>query len=38
VLSLTRCSAQIVPPPRATMKESMEGLIAHFKQFSEGYK
>ncbi|CEH17308.1 nadh-ubiquinone oxidoreductase [Ceraceosorus bombacis] len=28
---------KIVPPPRATMKESMEGLIAHFKQFSEGY-
>ncbi|WOO85206.1 NADH-ubiquinone oxidoreductase subunit, mitochondrial [Vanrija pseudolonga] len=28
---------KIVPPPRATMKESMEALIHHFKLFSEGY-
>jgi NADH dehydrogenase (ubiquinone) Fe-S protein 2 len=28
---------KIVPPPRATMKESMEALIHHFKIFSEGY-
>lgn len=25
------------PPPRAVMKESMEGLIHHFKYFTEGY-
>ncbi|TKY85582.1 hypothetical protein EX895_005744 [Sporisorium graminicola] len=28
---------KLVPPPRATMKESMESLIHHFKLFSEGY-
>lgn len=28
---------KIVPPPRKTMKESMEALIHHFKLFSEGY-
>ncbi|SGY16578.1 BQ5605_C012g06915 [Microbotryum silenes-dioicae] len=28
---------KIVPPPRASMKESMESLIHHFKLFSEGY-
>ncbi|KAK4687625.1 NADH dehydrogenase (ubiquinone) Fe-S protein 2, partial [Tremellales sp. Uapishka_1] len=28
---------KIVPPPRASMKESMESLIHHFKIFSEGY-
>lgn len=28
---------KLVPPPRATMKESMEALIHHFKLFSEGY-
>ncbi|KAG6329392.1 hypothetical protein ID866_9697 [Astraeus odoratus] len=28
---------KIVPPPRASMKESMEALIHHFKIFSEGY-
>lgn len=28
---------KIVPPPRASMKESMEALIHHFKLFSEGY-
>ncbi|KAJ3194591.1 NADH dehydrogenase [ubiquinone] iron-sulfur protein 2 [Irineochytrium annulatum] len=28
---------KIVPPPRATMKESMEALIHHFKLYSEGY-
>ncbi|KND01476.1 NADH dehydrogenase (quinone), D subunit [Spizellomyces punctatus DAOM BR117] len=29
--------AKIAPPPRATMKESMEALIHHFKLYSEGY-
>jgi NADH dehydrogenase (ubiquinone) Fe-S protein 2 len=29
--------AKIVPPPRATMKESMEALIHHFKLYSEGF-
>ncbi|KAH9858249.1 NADH-ubiquinone oxidoreductase [Lenzites betulinus] len=28
---------KLVPPPRASMKESMESLIHHFKLFSEGY-
>ncbi|KAI8812409.1 putative NADH dehydrogenase 49K chain [Cladochytrium replicatum] len=28
---------KIVPPPRATMKESMEALIHHFKLYSEGF-
>lgn len=28
---------KISPPPRAYMKESMEGLIHHFKLYSEGY-
>lgn len=28
---------KIVPPSRATMKESMEALIHHFKLYSEGY-
>lgn len=28
---------KIVPPARATMKESMEALIHHFKLFSEGF-
>lgn len=28
---------KITAPPRASMKESMEGLIHHFKQFSEGF-
>jgi len=28
----------VVPPPRATMKESMEALIHHFKLYSEGYQ
>ncbi|TIB84159.1 hypothetical protein E3Q10_02142 [Wallemia mellicola] len=28
---------KIVPPPRASMKESMESLIHHFKIFSEGF-
>ncbi|KAJ7728123.1 NADH-ubiquinone oxidoreductase [Mycena olivaceomarginata] len=28
---------KLVPPPRASMKESMESLIHHFKIFSEGY-
>lgn len=28
---------KIVPPPRASMKESMESLIHHFKLYSEGY-
>lgn len=28
---------KIAPPPRATMKEDMEGLIHHFKLFSEGF-
>ncbi|KAL2916271.1 ndufs2, NADH ubiquinone oxidoreductase 49 kd subunit [Polyrhizophydium stewartii] len=28
---------KITPPPRATMKESMEALIHHFKLYSEGY-
>jgi NADH-quinone oxidoreductase subunit D len=27
---------KVAPPPRAEMKESMEGLIHHFKLFSEG--
>ncbi|HLD84403.1 MAG TPA: NADH-quinone oxidoreductase subunit D, partial [Coxiellaceae bacterium] len=25
------------PPPRDVMKESMEGMIHHFKYFTEGY-
>jgi NADH dehydrogenase (ubiquinone) Fe-S protein 2 len=29
--------AKISPPPRETMKESMEALIHHFKLYSEGY-
>ncbi|UZJ56989.1 hypothetical protein CBS101457_006309 [Exobasidium rhododendri] len=28
---------KLTPPPRASMKESMESLIHHFKLFSEGY-
>ncbi|KAG1879618.1 Ndufs2, NADH:ubiquinone oxidoreductase 49 kd subunit [Suillus tomentosus] len=28
---------KLAPPPRASMKESMEALIHHFKLFSEGY-
>ncbi|KAN0121631.1 NiFe hydrogenase-like protein [Russula decolorans] len=28
---------KLVPPPRASMKESMESLIHHFKIFSEGF-
>jgi NADH dehydrogenase (ubiquinone) Fe-S protein 2 len=28
---------KLVPPPRTSMKESMESLIHHFKLFSEGY-
>jgi NADH dehydrogenase (ubiquinone) Fe-S protein 2 len=28
---------KITSPPRASMKESMEALIHHFKLFSEGY-
>lgn len=28
---------KVSPPPREVMKESMEGLIHHFKYFSEGY-
>lgn len=28
---------KLVPPPRASMKESMESLIHHFKLFSEGF-
>ncbi|KAF8555094.1 Ndufs2, NADH:ubiquinone oxidoreductase 49 kd subunit [Imleria badia] len=28
---------KLVPPPRASMKESMQALIHHFKLFSEGY-
>lgn len=28
---------KIVPPPRASMKESMESLIHHFKLYSEGF-
>lgn len=28
---------KISPPPREVMKESMEGLIHHFKHFTEGY-
>ncbi|KAF9237057.1 Ndufs2, NADH:ubiquinone oxidoreductase 49 kd subunit [Melanogaster broomeanus] len=28
---------KLVPPPRASMKESMEALIHHFKLYSEGY-
>ncbi|KAF9447841.1 NADH dehydrogenase I, D subunit [Macrolepiota fuliginosa MF-IS2] len=28
---------KLVPPPRASMKESMEALIHHFKLFSEGF-
>ena len=29
---------KIVPPKRAEMKQSMEGLIQHFKLYTEGYK
>jgi NADH dehydrogenase (ubiquinone) Fe-S protein 2 len=29
---------KLTPPPRASMKESMESLIHHFKLFSEGYQ
>lgn len=28
---------KVTPPPRETMKNDMEGLIHHFKLFSEGY-
>jgi NADH dehydrogenase (ubiquinone) Fe-S protein 2 len=28
---------KVVPPPRALMKHSMEGLIHHFKLYSEGF-
>ncbi|KAJ7062376.1 NADH dehydrogenase I, D subunit [Mycena amicta] len=28
---------KLIPPPRMSMKESMESLIHHFKIFSEGY-
>lgn len=28
---------KVSPPPREVMKESMEGLIHHFKYFTEGY-
>ncbi|MDP1573871.1 MAG: NADH-quinone oxidoreductase subunit D [Coxiellaceae bacterium] len=28
---------KLSPPPRETMKEDMEGLIHHFKYFTEGY-
>lgn len=28
---------KLSPPPRTTMKEDMEGLIHHFKYFTEGY-
>lgn len=28
---------KLSPPPRVTMKEDMEGLIHHFKYFTEGY-
>ena len=28
---------KIAPPPRETMKEDMEGMIQHFKHFTEGY-
>ncbi|OGT44986.1 MAG: NADH dehydrogenase [Gammaproteobacteria bacterium RIFCSPHIGHO2_12_FULL_38_11] len=28
---------KVSPPPRETMKESMEGMIHHFKYFTEGY-
>jgi NADH-quinone oxidoreductase subunit D len=31
-------SNKIVPPPRETMKRSMEALIHHFKLYTEGYK
>merc|ERR1712179_735211 len=30
--------AKVVPPRRAEMKSSMEGLIHHFKLFSQGYQ
>ncbi|KAJ3338897.1 NADH dehydrogenase Fe-S protein subunit 2 ndufs2 [Gonapodya sp. JEL0774] len=30
--------AKISPPPRASMKESMEALIHHFKLYSEGFQ
>ena len=28
---------KVVPPPRRVMKSSMEGVIHHFKYFTEGY-
>ena len=28
---------KVTPPPKADMKENMEAMIHHFKQFSEGY-
>ena len=34
VSSLNR---KVVPPPRATMKQSMEALIHHFKLYTEGF-
>jgi NADH-quinone oxidoreductase subunit D len=35
---VSSCDGKIVPPKRAEMKQSMEGLIHHFKLFTEGYK
>jgi len=35
---VSNIDGKIVPPKRAAMKRSMEGLIHHFKLYTEGYK
>jgi NADH-quinone oxidoreductase subunit D len=36
--SIVGKSGKVSPPPRAEMKRSMEGLIHHFKLYTEGYR
>jgi len=36
--SVSNMDNKIVPPKRSVMKQSMEGLIHHFKLYTEGYK
>ncbi|NOZ31795.1 MAG: NADH-quinone oxidoreductase subunit D [Alphaproteobacteria bacterium] len=35
---ISAMDGKVVPPKRAEMKQSMEGLIHHFKLYTEGYK
>ncbi len=35
---ISSIDGKIVPPKRGEMKQSMEGLIHHFKLYTEGYK